>query len=243
MSAAPLSDPDWLNPILVRCFRSTFKSRVFTWGFLLFLLVLLAFVISVVAAAKVGRGAAESSAAFIHVIMLAPLIVLPGLSFAVFKNEKAENTLELLLVTGLELKRIAWGAWFTFVSISLLWQLVLMPVWILFYFTHGENILQSLSTVLIYVCLAGVSTMLWLWLGLLGTRFVRFFSLLLWGIAYLFTLGFGSSIAVDAANTPGAFFYFLLHSFLVVLITEKLVENELMSVTHPSYVDFRLYDS
>ncbi|MGB0370261.1 MAG: hypothetical protein ACPGN3_02855 [Opitutales bacterium] len=232
-------DADWINPIMVRYFRTRLRSKAFVVCYMALMLMLVIAVFGVIHSASVSSHAARSDAGFLYFLTFVPTILLPLSAYAAFRQEISGNTLELLLVTNLLGKNIAWGAWQTFFSLAVLWQAVLFPIWVLFYFTHGADIVESLATSCVSLLVVAPLIMCGLWAGTLSNGFKRFFGAGFWLLGYMLSLGIGMGVAFDTMGSSASeftgFILFGLHGLAATAFTRFLLSDALLSTTHEGY--------
>ena len=238
MSAPTLNDADWINPIMVRYFRTRLRSRLFV-GFLnSFLIVMVVLVTWVAFVSKDDPQAAQRTAGLFVAWMTLPLYFLPLAALDAFRQQVKSKTLELVLITHLRGTKITWGAWQTFFAIALLWKAVLVPVWVIFYFTHGADLVDTFYIVMGTLSTLAPLIMMGLWLGLLSNWWKRIFAGCLWLMGYGFTLTVASVISVSASGGHeglAATVTALVHGFVATWFTRLMVCDGLIWQTHQDY--------
>lgn len=227
-------DADWINPIMVRYFRACFRSRFLVGGFMCLLFLMVCFVLLVVATSSESQNAARQTAEMMYLFMVIPSLFIPFMAMRAMNQEQSRNTLELLIVTGIGGKRFAWGGWLTFFSIIALWQAILSPIWVLFYFTHGEDIVSSLLASAMVLVSTAPFIMAGLWVGVLTNVFKRLGAMIIWLIGYGFTLGMFmaimGAIVSSASGTLGEFgalVIYIIHSAFATWLSRNMVESQL----------------
>ena len=102
---------DWLNPIVVKEVRQLVRGREFNYSFSASLMLALAIAFFGAADALTGHGGSgrQTFAALMGCLALLGLAVVPIGAFSALRNERLEQTLELITLTALSPRRIVIG--------------------------------------------------------------------------------------------------------------------------------------
>ncbi|HEU4892324.1 MAG TPA: hypothetical protein VFT47_12290 [Vicinamibacterales bacterium] len=102
---------DWLSPIVVKEVRQMVRSREFVFAFATSLLAALAvaFYGAVTAVGRSGTTGAGTFAALMVCLTVLGLLVVPVSAFSALRNERLEQTLDLVTVTALSPRRVVIG--------------------------------------------------------------------------------------------------------------------------------------
>jgi hypothetical protein len=102
---------DWLSPIAVKEVRQIVRAREFNYAFAASLVAALAIAFFGAADALTGRGTTGSWTFMALMVCLAllGLVVVPTGAFSALRNERMEQTLELITVTALSPRRVVIG--------------------------------------------------------------------------------------------------------------------------------------
>lgn len=136
---------DWLSPILVKELRQGVRGHVFTGAFLLLhALMLFAMGIALVERGETGmRGA--STAFFWFLITIPVIAILPASGGVALSGERAQRTLEPMLLTGLSARRIVFGKWISITTQAAVLLVSVLPYTLLRYFLGGVNLTEELA--------------------------------------------------------------------------------------------------
>lgn len=158
--------PTWLSPMLVKELRQGLRQRGFVAGLLGVQLVLL-FVFVTGFVSDVGdrssRGMIDGvfwSVMFGLLFLATPLRALTALS-----SELEARTMDLLLLTRLDARRIVWSKWLSLMVQALLVVVTLLPYVVVRYFFGSVDLLQDFRIIGIFVGCGAVLTALGLWMS------------------------------------------------------------------------------
>ena len=177
--------PDYLSPMLVKELRQGLRARSFLAVFigLQGFLCLILFISGGVAGSNSVGGVI--SGIIFGCLCLAVLIIQPMRGVAALATEMKGNTLDMMVLTRLNARRILLGKWFAIVGQSALLVAAILPYLILRYFLGGMNLFAEL----VFLCLVFLSSVAFtaVTVGLSGCTSSLLRGLLpLFGVPFLF---------------------------------------------------------
>ncbi len=136
--------PTWLPPMLVKELRQGLRTRGFVGGLIAVQAVLaLVFVFSFATEAVSGGGKTASDV-FFWIITGSVLLVAPPLrALGALGPEIDQRTMDLLLLTRLDARRIVWGKWASMQAQTLLLLATLMPYAVVRYFFGSVDLVND----------------------------------------------------------------------------------------------------
>ena len=171
VSEMPTDFPDWLSPILVKEVRQGLRTRLFLVTFLVSHILL--FIWTFYASIKSSSHTADSSIDTLYwVLVFVGLIVMAASASGTIRNEKRNNTFELLQLTCQGSLSIVCGKWLsTMLQISI-FLAGLMPYAVLRYFFNTLDLLadvfilvMAFSSMMVLVSMRVFGSCLPMWQG------------------------------------------------------------------------------
>lgn len=181
--------PTWLSPMLVKELRQGLRQRGFVAGLLGVQLVLL-FVFVTGFVSDVGDRSSRGmiDGVFWSVMFGLLLIGTPLRALTALSSELEARTMDLLLLTRLDARRIVWSKWVSIMVQALLVVVTLLPYAVVRYFFGSVDLVADFRTIGIFVGCGAVLTALGLWMSGLH-RALRL--LVVIGVVVVSITGFG----------------------------------------------------
>ncbi|MEM0895984.1 MAG: hypothetical protein AAGJ79_03785 [Verrucomicrobiota bacterium] len=146
---------DWIGPMVVKELRQGLRTKSFIGVFIGLQTML---VIITIAMADAGSSGESISAWFWGFINLTFIVLMPLRGFNAISQEARHQTLELVLMTRLNARRITYGKWFALYAQTLLFSISLLPFVIMRFFLGGIEIATEIYILLLFTIASGALT-------------------------------------------------------------------------------------
>lgn len=173
--------PNWLSPMLVKELRQGIRSKAFMAVFFLTqLLMILSVVLNLVAtsASRSGEMPLFLNGLFWVLISVPVLLIMPIRGFSTLHSEMKTRTLELVFLTRLSARRIAFGKWLALMAQMVLLLCAVLPYVMLRYFLGGINLLEDVQATFFLLVAGSVLTALTVAMSPFESRIVRIFAII-----------------------------------------------------------------
>lgn len=173
--------PDWLSPMLVKELRQGIRSKAFMAVFFLTqLLMILSVVLNLVATSS---SRSEEMPIFLNslfwiLISVPVLLIMPVRGFSTLHAEMKTRTLELVFLTRLSARRIAFGKWLALMAQMILLLCAVLPYVMLRYFLGGIDLLEDVQVTVFLLVAGSVLTALTVAMSPFESRIVRIFAII-----------------------------------------------------------------
>lgn len=173
--------PDWLSPMLVKELRQGIRSKAFMAVFFFTqLLMILSVVMNLVATSTSGSSEMPVflNGLFWLLISVPVLLIMPIRGFSTLHSEMKTRTLELVFLTRLSARRIAFGKWLALMAQMVLLLCAVLPYVMLRYFLGGIDLLEDIQATFFLLVGGSVLTALTVAMSPFESRVVRIFAII-----------------------------------------------------------------
>ncbi|MEM9480036.1 MAG: hypothetical protein AAGA58_10325 [Verrucomicrobiota bacterium] len=148
---------DWIGPMVVKELRQGLRAKSFIGVFL----GLQAMLVIITATMADAGGSNEAiSMWFWGFINLVFIVIMPLRGFNTISQEARHKTLELVLMTRLDARRITYGKWFALYAQTLLFSISLLPFVIMRFFLGGVELATEIYVLILFTINSGALTAL-----------------------------------------------------------------------------------